>query len=144
MCLALSCKSFLWFHAENHPPGSIAEFLDEVSKFPQIVCGRDQTQILVSCPCLGGAYHCIQAQWICHLSFSSSHLNYKRWKQLLCEKWPCVSESDKWQFEERPKLYPYPQMLAIAAGSPPGQAFLCPWITGHCVQSVDTQLKHGF
>lgn len=58
MCLALSCKSLHDFMLKTTHQGVLTEFLDEVSKFPQIVCGRDQTQILVSCPCLGGAYHC--------------------------------------------------------------------------------------
>ena len=37
--------------------GVLTEFSDKVSKFSQVICGRDPTQTLVSCPCLGGAYH---------------------------------------------------------------------------------------
>lgn len=36
----------------------LPEFSDEGSKFPQIICGKDQTLTLGSCPCLGNAYYC--------------------------------------------------------------------------------------
>lgn len=63
---------------------------------------------------------------MCHLSLSGSCLNYKCQKQLPYEKWPCVSESAKRRFEERPISYSHPQTLAKVIGSPPGQAFFSP------------------
>lgn len=59
MCLALSCKSLSEFMPKTTQKELVlTEFSDEESKFPQIVCRRDKTQNLGSCPFLGGAYHC--------------------------------------------------------------------------------------